>query len=114
MRQAKRCGYTVQMSALREHLPQTVCWLEGSPSATCASSSSITRGWDQHTNLPQDIAHQCKSTDQPAAALIKDLMRRGLLEDTLVIWAGEFGRTPMLQATPNRTSYGRDHHMEVL
>ncbi len=70
------------------------------------------RGWDQHTNLPEDIAHQCKSTDQPSAALIRDLKQRGLLEDTLVIWAGEFGRTPMLQATPKVGSYGRDHHMK--
>ena len=70
------------------------------------------RGWDQHTNLPEDIAHQCKSTDQPSAALIRDLKQRGLLDDTLVIWAGEFGRTPMLQATPKFGSYGRDHHMK--
>ena len=70
------------------------------------------RGWDQHTNLPEDIAHQCKSTDQASAALIRDLKQRGLLEDTLVIWSGEFGRTPMLQATPKAGSYGRDHHMK--
>ena len=70
------------------------------------------RGWDQHTNLPEDIAHQCKSTDQPSAALVRDLKQRGLLDDTLVIWSGEFGRTPMLQATPKFGSYGRDHHMK--
>lgn len=70
------------------------------------------RGWDQHTNLPEDIQHQCKSTDQASAALIRDLKQRGLLKDTLVIWAGEFGRSPMLQATPNVASYGRDHHMK--
>jgi hypothetical protein len=70
------------------------------------------RGWDQHTNLPEDIAHQCKSTDQASAALVRDLKRHGLLEDTLVIWAGEFGRTPMLQATPKFGSYGRDHHLK--
>ena len=70
------------------------------------------RGWDQHTNLPEDIRHQCQLTDQPSAALIRDLKQRGLLDDTLVIWSGEFGRTPMLQATPNFSSYGRDHHMK--
>lgn len=70
------------------------------------------RGWDQHTNLPKDIANQCKSTDQPSAALIRDLKNRGLLEDTLVVWTGEFGRSPMLQATANVASFGRDHHMK--
>ena len=70
------------------------------------------RGWDQHTNLPRDIAQRCKSTDQPSSALIRDLKNRGLLDDTLVIWAGEFGRTPMLQSTPNVGSFGRDHHMK--
>lgn len=70
------------------------------------------RGWDQHTNLPKDIAHQCKSTDQPSAALIRDLRNRGLLDDTLVVWTGEFGRSPMLQATENVGSFGRDHHMK--
>lgn len=70
------------------------------------------RGWDQHTNLPKDIAHQCKSTDQPSAALIRDLKNRGLLKDTLVVWTGEFGRSPMLQSTENVGSFGRDHHMK--
>ena len=51
------------------------------------------RGWDQHGNLPRDIALQCKDTDQPTAALITDLKQRGLLDDTLVVWGGEFGRT---------------------
>ena len=70
------------------------------------------RGWDQHTNLPEDISHQCRLTDRPSAALIRDLKQRGLLDETLVIWSGEFGRTPMLQATPSFSSYGRDHHMK--
>lgn len=70
------------------------------------------RGWDQHTNLERDIANQCRSIDQPSAALIRDLKERGLLEDTLVIWAGEFGRTPMLQAAERTQAYGRDHHMK--
>lgn len=68
------------------------------------------RGWDQHTNLPKDIASQCRDTDQPSAALIADLKQRGLLEDTLVIWGGEFGRTVYCQGTLTGTNYGRDHH----
>jgi hypothetical protein len=62
--------------------------------------------WDQHSNLSKDIAKNCKDTDQASAALIIDLKQRGLLEDTLVIWGGEFGRTPMVQGGDD----GRDHH----
>jgi hypothetical protein len=62
--------------------------------------------WDQHGNLVNDLRKNCKNTDQACAALIKDLKQRGLLEDTLVIWGGEFGRTPMVQGG----SDGRDHH----
>jgi hypothetical protein len=62
--------------------------------------------WDQHGNLVADLKHNCLDTDQAAAALIKDLKRKGLLEDTLVIWGGEFGRTPMVQGGND----GRDHH----
>ena len=69
------------------------------------------RGWDQHGNLPNDLSRQCRQTDQPSAALVKDLKMRGLLDDTLVIWGTEFGRTPMLQGSYNPKSYGRDHHM---
>ncbi len=68
------------------------------------------RGWDQHGNLPGQIRVQCKDTDQPSAALIKDLKQRGLLDDTLVIWGGEFGRTVYSQGTLTATDYGRDHH----
>lgn len=68
------------------------------------------RGWDQHQNLPRDIREVCQATDQPAAALILDLKRRGLLEDTLVVWAGEFGRTIYCQGQLTRDNYGRDHH----
>jgi len=68
------------------------------------------QGWDQHGNLPADIALMAKDTDQPSAALIKDLKRRGLLEDTLVIWGGEFGRTSYSQGKLSATNYGRDHH----
>ncbi len=62
--------------------------------------------WDQHGNLSKDIARNCRDTDQASAALIKDLKQRGMLEDTLVIWGGEFGRTPMVQGGDD----GRDHH----
>jgi uncharacterized protein (DUF1501 family) len=68
------------------------------------------RGWDQHTNLPRDLRSQCLDTDQPTAALLIDLKRRGLLDETLVVWGGEFGRTVYSQGTLTKTDYGRDHH----
>ncbi len=68
------------------------------------------RGWDQHGNLPGDIRLQCKDVDQGSAALIQDLKQRGMLDDTLVIWGGEFGRTVYCQGTLTKTKYGRDHH----
>jgi Protein of unknown function (DUF1501) len=68
------------------------------------------RGWDQHSNLPKEIRGQCGQTDQPSAALILDLERRGMLDDTLVVWGGEFGRTVYSQGTLTDTNYGRDHH----
>ena len=68
------------------------------------------RGWDQHDDLPRDIALQCKGTDQPTAALITDLKQRGLLDDTLVVWGGEFGRTVFSQGKLTDANYGRDHH----
>jgi Protein of unknown function (DUF1501) len=68
------------------------------------------QGWDQHGNLPRDIAVQAKETDQASAALIKDLKQRGMLEDTLVIWGGEFGRTCYSQGKLTKDDYGRDHH----
>ncbi|WP_395750150.1 DUF1501 domain-containing protein [Prosthecobacter sp.] len=67
-------------------------------------------GWDQHSNLPKAIQGQCHDTDQPTAALIKDLKQRGLLDDTLIVWGGEFGRTVYSQGTLTETNYGRDHH----
>ncbi len=68
-------------------------------------------GWDQHNSLTTELYTQCKDTDQPSAALVMDLKRRGLLEDTLVIWGGEFGRTPFIQGDiNNRPRWGRDHH----
>ena len=68
------------------------------------------RGWDQHDNLVRDIQLQCKGVDQPSAALIRDLKQRGLLDETLVIWAGEFGRTVYTEETHISNVYGRDHH----
>ena len=67
-------------------------------------------GWDQHKTLPKQIKGQCYDTDQPTAALIEDLEQRGMLDDTLVIWGGEFGRTIYSQGTLTRDNYGRDHH----
>jgi hypothetical protein len=68
------------------------------------------RGWDQHSNLPKQIPGQAKDIDQACAGLITDLKQRGMLEDTLVIWGGEFGRTIYSQGTLTPTDYGRDHH----
>ncbi len=68
------------------------------------------RGWDQHNDLPRDIKNQCYDVDQPSAALLTELKERGLLEDTLVIWGGEFGRTVFSQGKLTKDNYGRDHH----
>jgi hypothetical protein len=68
------------------------------------------RGWDQHGNLPAQLRNQCRDTDQPSAALVKDLKMRGLLDDTLVVWGGEFGRTTYCQGGLTQENYGRDHH----
>jgi uncharacterized protein (DUF1501 family) len=68
------------------------------------------RGWDQHFNLPVALKNQCLDTDQATAALIKDLKQRGLLESTVVVWGGEFGRTVYSQGTLTKDDYGRDHH----
>ncbi len=68
------------------------------------------RGWDQHGNLPRDLRAQCSDVDQAAYALVQDLKQRGMLEDTIVIWGGEFGRTVYSQGGLSKTNYGRDHH----
>ncbi|MCZ6596173.1 MAG: DUF1501 domain-containing protein [Planctomycetota bacterium] len=68
------------------------------------------RGWDQHGNLPADLRLQCRDVDQASAALVHDLKQRGLLDDTLVVWGGEFGRTAYCQGKLTPTDYGRDHH----
>ena len=68
------------------------------------------RGWDQHNNLPSELAAQCGAVDRAQAALVRDLKQRGLLDETLVLWGGEFGRTVYSQGTLTRDNYGRDHH----
>jgi len=68
------------------------------------------RGWDQHGNIAGDLPAQCKDIDQASAALIMDLKQRGLLESTLVVWGGEFGRTVYCQGKLTKENYGRDHH----
>jgi uncharacterized protein (DUF1501 family) len=68
------------------------------------------RGWDQHDNLPTALKNQCEDTDQATAALIQDLRQRGMLDSTLVVWGGEFGRTVYSQGRLSEDNYGRDHH----
>ena len=68
------------------------------------------RDWDHHSNLPRELKEQCRLTDRPAAALVRDLKQRGLLDDTLVIWGGEFGRTAFGQGKIEANNFGRDHH----
>ena len=71
-------------------------------------------GWDHHSNVENGVRNQCKQTDQACAALIKDLKRRGMLDDTLVVWGGEFGRTPMVEASAALgRKLGRDHHPQA-
>ncbi len=77
----------------------------------CRCVQLMHAGWDQHTSLTTELYHQCRDTDQASAALVMDLKQRGLLEDTLVVWGGEFGRTPFIQGNLNdRPRWGRDHH----
>jgi uncharacterized protein (DUF1501 family) len=68
------------------------------------------RGWDQHFNIAGDLPNQCRDVDQPCYALLTDLKNRGLLDETLVVWGGEFGRTIYCQGKLTRENYGRDHH----
>lgn len=68
------------------------------------------RGWDHHFNIATDLPNQCRDIDQPCAALLRDLKQRGMLDDTLVVWGGEFGRTVYCQGRLTRQNYGRDHH----
>jgi uncharacterized protein (DUF1501 family) len=68
------------------------------------------RGWDAHNNAPRGVHAQCRDTDQATAALLTDLKQRGMLDDTLVVWGGEFGRTIYCQGKLTKANYGRDHH----
>ena len=68
------------------------------------------QGWDQHGSLPKQIRGQCRDTDQPTAALLQDLKSRGMLDDTVIVWGGEFGRTVYSQGNLTKNNYGRDHH----
>jgi hypothetical protein len=97
------------------------CLVPGTYAANCLLARKLSesgvrfvqlyhQGWDQHTNLPQEIAGQAKDVDQASAALITDLKQRGLLDETLVIWGGEFGRTNYSQGKLEKANYGRDHH----
>ncbi len=97
------------------------CLVPGTYAANCLLARKLSesgvrfvqlyhQGWDQHGNLPYEITHQAKDTDQPSAALVTDLKQRGLLDETLVIWGGEFGRTNYSQGKLAADNYGRDHH----
>ena len=97
------------------------CLVPGTYAANCLLARKLSengvrfvqlyhQGWDSHGNLPNEIRGQCKDTDQASAALVMDLKQRGLLDETLVIWGGEFGRTNYCQGELTKENYGRDHH----
>ena len=97
------------------------CLVPGTYAANCLMARKLSesgvrfvqlyhQGWDQHGNLPYEITKQAKDVDQASAALVSDLKQRGLLDETLVIWGGEFGRTNFSQGTLTPDNYGRDHH----
>ena len=97
------------------------CLIPGTYAANCLLARKLSenvvrfvqlyhQGWDGHSNLPQELKGQCKDTDQASAALVRDLKQRGLLDETLVIWGGEFGRTNYCQGELTKETYGRDHH----
>ncbi len=99
----------------------TDCMVPGTFAANCLLARKLSesgvrfvqlyhQGWDQHADLPRDISWQAKDVDQASAALITDLKQRGLLDETLVIWGGEFGRTNFSQGPITKDNYGRDHH----
>ena len=81
----------------REHLQPIVCWQESLSENGVRFVQLYHQGWDGHDNLPGEMKGQCKDADQASAALITDLKQRGLLDETLVIWGGEFGRTNYCQ-----------------
>jgi len=97
------------------------CLVPGTYAANCLLARKLSesgvrfvqlyhQGWDQHSNLPMEMAGQAKDVDQASAALVTDLKQRGLLDETLVIWGGEFGRTNYSQGKLEKANYGRDHH----
>ena len=97
------------------------CLVPGTYAANCLLARKLSengvrvvqlyhQGWDGHANLPNELKGQCKDTDQASAALVRDLKQRGLLDETLVIWGGEFGRTNYCQGELTKENYGRDHH----
>jgi hypothetical protein len=99
----------------------TDCLIPGTYAANCLLARKLSengvrfvqlyhQGWDQHGNLPNEMRGQAKDVDQASAALITDLKQRGLLDETLVIWGGEFGRTNYCQGKMTVDNYGRDHH----
>jgi hypothetical protein len=99
----------------------TDCMVPGTFAANCLLARKLSengvrfvqlyhQGWDQHADLPRDISGQAKDVDQASAALVTDLKQRGLLDETLVIWGGEFGRTNFSQGPITKDNYGRDHH----
>ena len=96
--------------ASRARMRRTACWRGVWPSEACVSFSFITAAGINTTIYRATLRLQCKSVDQPSAALIQDLKQRGLLDDTLVLWGGEFGRTVYCQGKLMETNYGRDHH----
>jgi len=97
------------------------CLVPGTYAANCLLARKLSesgvrfvqlyhQGWDSHGNLPNELAGQCRDTDQASAALVTDLKQRGMLDETLVIWGGEFGRTNYCQGALSKDNYGRDHH----
>ena len=91
-------------------MPVTASWPVGSSKRGVRFVQLMHSGWDQHGNLDTQLAVQCRDTDQPSAALVKDLKQRGLLDDTIVIWAAEFGRTVFVQGDLSKPNgHGRDH-----
>ena len=105
-----RSSCTAPTRGSRARSPRTACWRGGWRSAACGSSSSITAAGTSTATCRASIAGSARDTDQPRAALVTDLKQRGLLDDTLVVWGGEFGRTIYSQGKLTADNYGRDHH----
>ncbi len=99
-----------RLAARREPSRPTACWPAGLAERDVRFIQLYHPGWDHHGGLPGGIRQQCRETDQACAALIQDLKQRGMLDDTLVLWGGEFGRTNYSQGKLTATDYGRDHH----